>query len=216
MFKLVLDKKLLSEFSLTKPSHISKQEDIEIQNQLSIPISINNDSIGTPLPVNISNGIITNISVTIKNNQVNFLDVIKAKAKLLRSNHKDNITCFDANFKFYLLKDRYAYILAIKILEHTSIEKLRYSLDGVIISHVTDTLHNNLVIRKSGEKQVVIDGDKVAHIKQNIKLKSIEKPSSEVLFVENRNIGVIDIETYLASDNTYKVYALGFKTSWKY
>lgn len=213
MFKLVLDKKLLSEFSLTKPSHISKQEDIEIQNQLSIPISINNDSIGTPLPVNISNGIITNISVTIKNNQVNFLDVIKAKAKLLRSNHKDNITCFDANFKFYLLKDRYAYILAIKILEHTSIEKLRYSLDGVIISHVTDTLHNNLVIRKSGEKQVVIDGDKVAHIKQNIKLKSIEKPSSEVLFVENRNIGVIDIETYLASDNTYKVYALGFKTS---
>lgn len=213
MFKLVLDKKLLSEFSLTKPSHISKQEDIEIQNQLSIPISINNDSIGTPLPVNIYNGIITNISVTIKNNQVNFLDVIKAKAKLLRSNHKDNITCFDANFKFYLLKDRYAYILAIKILEHTSIEKLRYSLDGVIISHVTDTLHNNLVIRKSGEKQVVIDGDKVAHIKQNIKLKSIEKPSSEVLFVENRNIGVIDIETYLASDNTYKVYALGFKTS---
>jgi hypothetical protein len=33
------------------------------------------------------------------------------------------------------------------------------------------------------------------------------------LFVENSNIGVIDIETYLANDNTYKVYALGFKTN---
>lgn len=33
------------------------------------------------------------------------------------------------------------------------------------------------------------------------------------MFVENNNIGVIDIETYRAKDNTYKVYALGFKTN---
>ncbi len=33
------------------------------------------------------------------------------------------------------------------------------------------------------------------------------------MFVENSNIGVIDIETYLANDNTYKVYALGFKSN---
>lgn len=186
------DKKLLSEFSLDKPSHISIQENIEIKNKLTIPISINKDSIGTPLPVNISNGIITNIRVTIKNNQVNFLDVIKAKAKFLRVNHKDNIISFDDKFKFYLLKDKYDYILAVKILEQTSIEKIRYSLDGVIINHVTDTLVNNLVIRKSGEKQVVIKGDKVVSIIQNIKIKSITKPSSKALFVENNNIGVID------------------------
>lgn len=33
------------------------------------------------------------------------------------------------------------------------------------------------------------------------------------MFVENDNIGVIDIDTYRAKDNTYKVYALGFKTN---
>lgn len=33
------------------------------------------------------------------------------------------------------------------------------------------------------------------------------------MFVENDNIGVIDIETYRAKDNTYRVYALGFKTN---
>lgn len=31
--------------------------------------------------------------------------------------------------------------------------------------------------------------------------------------VPNLHIGVIDIETYLAVDGTYKVYALGFKTN---
>jgi len=49
-------------------------------------------------------------------------------------------------------------------------------------------------------------------IKQNIKLKSISKLENKVLFINNPNIGVIDIETYLSKDNTNKVYALGFKT----
>ena len=48
---------------------------------------------------------------------------------------------------------------------------------------------------------------------QYVKLKTIEKPKSNVLFVSNPNIGVIDTETYLCKDNIYKIYALGFKTN---
>lgn len=206
------DKKLLSEFSLDKPSHISKQENIITESMLTIPVSINKDSIGDPLTVSISNGIITNINLIINSKQLNLLDIIKNKAKLLRANHKDNITSFYENLKFYLLKDKYDYVLAVKLVDNHSIEKIRYSIDGVIINHVTDVVVDNSVIRSSGERQVVIKGDKIAFIKQNIKIKPIDKPSIKPLFVENNNIGVIVIETYRANDNTFKVYALGFKT----
>lgn len=177
------NKKLLSEFSVDKPSHISKFENILTEKNLTIPVSINEDYIGKPLLVNISNGFITYIYLTINNNQINFLDVIKDKAKLLRSNHMDNITTFDQNLKFYLLKDKFDYVLTIKILGDSSIEKIRYSTQGVVISHVTDNAVNNLVVRNSDEKQVVLEGDKIVSIKQNIITKAIEKPDSKALFV---------------------------------
>lgn len=173
------DKKLLSEFSLEKPTYISKFENILTQKSLTVPVSVNEDSIGKPLSVDIDNGFITAINLNLNNNQVNFLDLIKDKAKLLRSNHIDNITCFDHNFKFYLLKDKYDYVLAIKTLQDGSIDKIRYSTLGVIISHVTDIVENNLIIRKSGEKEIVIRGDKIVSTKLNIKTKPIEKPISK-------------------------------------
>ena len=81
------------------------------------------------------------------------------------------------------------------------------------MSHVTDSISNDIVLRKSGEREVAIDGNKIVSLQQNIKLKSLERPSTKALFVEDSNIGVIDIETYLADDGTYKVYALGLKTN---
>jgi hypothetical protein len=38
------------------------------------------------------------------------------------------------------------------------------------------------------------------------------KPPSNPLFISNPNIGVIDTEVFFGKDNTYKIYALGFKT----
>lgn len=54
-------------------------------------------------------------------------------------------------YKFYLLKDKKSnYVLAIKWLDSTTIDKIRYSLDGVIINHVSDKLiGNNTISRKS-------------------------------------------------------------------
>lgn len=53
---------------------------------------------------------------------------------------------------------------------------------------------------------------KIISIRQNIKLKAIQKPSIKSSYIENNNIGVIDIDTYKSNDNTHKVDALGFKT----
>ena len=207
------DKKLLSEFSLSEKAHIPKSDFIITDKKLNVPVSINEDSIGKPLSVNVSNGVITNINIIINNKQVNFLDIIRKKAKVLRPNHKDNITHFDENFRFYLLKDNSDYVLAIKKLSVNLIDKIRYSLSGVVISHVTDNAVDNLILRSWGERLITIDNGKIVNTRQNIKLKALELPSYEPLFVENSNIGVIDIETYRTIDNTFKVYALGFKTN---
>ena len=59
------NKKLLSEFSLEKPFYITRHENLWTENKLSIPVSINQDSIGKPLPTIISNGIITHINLSI-------------------------------------------------------------------------------------------------------------------------------------------------------
>ena len=178
-----------------------------------MPVSINEDSIGKPLSVNVSNGVITNINITINDKQVNFLDLIRDRAKVLRLNHKDNITHFDENFRFYLLKDKSDFVLAIKKLSANSIDKIRYFISGVVISHVTDNAVDNLILRSSGERLITIDNGKIVNTRQNIKLKALESPNYKPLFVDNSNIGVIDIETSRANDNTFKVYALGFKTN---
>ena len=184
-----------------------------VENNLSIPVSIDEGSLGKPLPVDISNGLITHVQIQIGSKFVNFIDSIKNSAKMLRTKHKDNITSFDAHFNFYLLKGRFHYVLAIKILGPDSIYKIKYSISGAILSQVTDTAVNDILLRNIGEKQLVIRGKNVISSTHNIKLKPLDKPASQPLFVENSNIGVIDIETYESSKGKNKVYAIGFKTN---
>lgn len=107
------DKKLLSEFSLLSSDgtdrkdlfHIPRSDLKSVESNLSIPVSIDEDSLGKALPVDISDGLITHIHLEIDGKLVNFLDIIKSNAKILRAKHKDNIISFDSSFKFYLLKD---------------------------------------------------------------------------------------------------------------
>ena len=208
------DRKLLSEVSLVKPSHISNYENVLVKDVLTVPISVNEDSIGKPLGVTIVNGFITGIDLIIKNNRVNFMNIILDKARILKTNHRDKITSFNENFKFYLLKDKYDYILAVNTLDSNSIEKIRYFLSGNIINHVTDSLNNDLVIRKSGEKQIIFNSNKeILFVKENIKLKAVDKPTIATAFIENNNIGSFDMETYLDNKGKVKVYALGFKSN---
>lgn len=168
------DRKLLSEVSLVKPSHISNYENLLVKDVLTVPISVNEDYIGKPLGVTIVNGFITGIDLIIKNNRVNFMSIILDKAKILKTNHRDKITSFDENFKFYLLKDKYDYILAVKTLGSSSIEKVRYSLDGIVVNRVIDRVVNNFLIRNIDDKEIVFKNNNIISSKQNIKLKAID------------------------------------------
>ena len=210
-----LDLKLLSEFKLGNLNNIPLSEHSSIKRKLNIPVSVNQDSLGRPLDMVIVNNKIVNISLTIDNKKVNFLDIINEKASMLkRVNHVDNIRSFDSSFKFYLIRDKSNYVLAVNNINDKFIEKIRYSLNGVVINHVIDRLFNDQIIRKSGEKEIYLDyNNKILSTKLNIKLKPITKAKTKSSFIENPNIGVIDCETFLAKDGIQKIYALGFKTN---
>lgn len=169
------DKKFLSEFSIQKdkPIYISDVENDFIKDNLTIPISVNEDSLGKPLNVKVTNGAISHLYLEIYGKLTNFIDIIIDKTKVLRPNHRDKIIYFDTDWKFYLLKDKFDYILAVKVLNANSIEKIRYSLNGVIINHIIDNVVGKFIERNSGEKQVTIDGDKIVSSRQNVKLKAI-------------------------------------------
>lgn len=180
-----LNVKLLSEFILDSKDH-NKSEILENKRSLNIPISVSEYSLGLPLNKTINNHIITNVDVVIKGNKVNFLDIIKDKAKLLRSNHTDNITSFDKDAKFYLVRYTVPFVLVINKKDNVSLEKIRYSLDGVIISRVMDYFDGDVVTRVSNGKNIIIRDNKILSMSQDIKLKSIEKPQkTNATFISN-------------------------------
>lgn len=123
-----MDNKLLSYFQLPhKPKYITDGENIITTKKLNIPIFINKDSIGKPLTVEQDNGLITNIILTYNKVQLNFLEIIRKKAKFLSLKHNDNITNFNTDYKFSLLNDKSGhFVLVVRIINDFSIEKIRY------------------------------------------------------------------------------------------
>lgn len=63
---------------------------------VKIPVSVDKSSLGNLLETKVENGYISYIKLTINNKTVNYLDIIREKAKFLRANHKDNIVSFDS------------------------------------------------------------------------------------------------------------------------
>lgn len=212
-----LDVKLISEFILDKPvlNMISLPDKDRMLKGVKIPVSVDKSYLGNLLETKVDNGYISYIKLAIDNKTINFIDIIREKAKFLRANHKDNIVWFDCSWRFYFLMEmRSKYVLAIKYLDKFTIEKIRYSVDGVVINHVLDSLsEDNLVTRKYGNNEIFIKDNKITYYKQNMDLKPIDKLPNKHLFIENPNIGVIDCETYLSNDGITKVFCLGFKTN---
>lgn len=112
-------------------------------NMISMPTSTNEVDLGKPLPVITDNNKIKEVTVSIKGVICNFMVNILEKAKLIRNKHEDNITEFDSSCKFYYIKSSIDYILVIKELGCNKVEKLKYSLSGILISKIIDTIDNN-------------------------------------------------------------------------
>jgi hypothetical protein len=206
-----LNKKLSSDLLLDKLPYLTKSDILETKRDLNIPVSTN---LGNSLDVVVKDGFIIDIPITINNKKINFIDCIKEKSKVLKIHHKDNITSFDSSFKFYLLKDSSDYVLAIKSITNISIQKIRFSLNGVVVNHIIDNISDDIIHRNVNNKVITIKDDKVILTNQNINFKPIYKPKSvKSSFISNPNIGVIDAETYKGNDNITKIYAIGFRTN---
>ena len=214
---------LLSEFSLLNDNteidvydFISKSVYKKLDGLSNIPVSVNESSLGKPLVIDSDHkGNINYIYLNLNNKTTNFLDIIRNKAILLGLKHIDRIISFDNSYKFYLLKDKKSnYLLAIKWLDGITIDKICYSLHGVIMNHVSDKLiGNNTISRKSSNNELLIRNNQVIQTKQDISLKAINKPKFDTKHVENPNIGTIDCETFTDLDDINKVYTLGFITN---
>jgi len=205
-----LSSKLLSEFTLEKPSYISEGETKLVRKDLTIPMSINENSLGLPLRFTTDKD--NNIAgIYLPDNGVNFLDVINENSRFLSRGSKS--TTFDSAYKFYLINQARKHVLGVKDTGRGDIIKVSYSLDGILISKVIDTMVGDHVIRKSGNNELILKDNIVKEYKQKINLKPVEKVYIKPLMTENPNIGVIDCETYTGNGGINKIYALGFLTN---
>jgi hypothetical protein len=133
----LLDRMIYSDIAIDKEvlENVSVPEKKETLDLVSIPTTTEEDSLGHPLPIVLdNNNNIKQVDVTIKGVKSNFIDIILEKTKYIRSKHVDVITQFDNKYKFYYIKSNLDYILVIKELGLNSIEKLKYSTSGVLLS----------------------------------------------------------------------------------
>nr|YP_010692869.1 hypothetical protein P1Q94_mgp28 [Periconia digitata]WCA44868.1 hypothetical protein [Periconia digitata] len=130
------------------------------------------------------------------------MDLIKEKSSYISKHHEDYIESLDSSYKFYLGigEQKNNFVLAISFIEGTSLNKIKFSLKGYIISRVKDLFSNDEIKRTSGSVTMTIIDDKLVKKEQLIKLQCIPRPRNKTANVEDRNIGTIDLETYTDKD----------------
>lgn len=75
---------------------------------------------------------------------------------------------FEESYNFYLLKDKYNYVLAVKKHESSSISKIGYNLSSVMINRVSDSAGNNVIRNASNNKQIVVKNSNILSTNNNI------------------------------------------------
>lgn len=103
---------------------------------------------------------------------------------------------------------------SIKKIDQYNVEKLKYSISGILVSKIKDTFYENTLIRNKELETIYIENNNVIKIKKLIKFNYIKRYKIKNLgWLPNPNIGVIDVETYISNNDVAEVYALGFKTN---
>lgn len=197
-----------------KTLSLSTQDKKRTLDIITIPISTKPNYLPKPLDTTFdNNNQINRVILTIDNKSFNFMDLIIEKTQLIRNNHKDIITSFDKNTKFYFMMDKINYILAIRKLNKHTTEKLKYSTSGVLLSRVTDNkIDDNSVIRTRDNETIQIKDNKVVSSTTPITFKPLDVVKiKDNNWLPNTNIGVIDTETYF-NGTKHEIYALGYKT----
>lgn len=211
----LLDQRLFSDILIDKEVLESSKpvEKHSIKETICIPSVITEDDLGKPLTTITDNkGVVTSIVVVIKGIEVNFLKYILEKSHYINKHHIDNVTQFEGDCKFYYVKSKIDYILVNRILDDYTSEKLKYSLDGVLLLKITDKwLDETRLIRSKGNEILYIENSNVVKTENLINLFPLESPKTKYQgWLPNTNLGVIDIETYLNNNDVQEVYTLGF------
>lgn len=215
----LLDKMIYSDLLINKDklANITSTEKKDTLDLIVIPTATNEDGLGKCLPVVLdSNNFIKEVNIIIKDRKSNFLDIIIDKTKYIKKNHTDVITAFDKDYKFYYIKGNIHYILVVKQIDQYKVEKLKYSLSGVLLSRIIDTFDGNTLIRCRGLETMYIEDNNVIKVKKLIKFNAIDRYNNKNIklgWLPNPLIGVIDVETYLNNNNVNAIYALGFRTN---
>ena len=181
----------------------------------SIPISVEDSSLGTILNTYSKDGFIYRVDYKINGVTFNFMDKIRSKNKFLKNNHADKVLKLSEDYKFYLVStSTTTYILASLKTSEVEYNKIKFSLSGTVLNNLTDTLlQDNIILRKDGNISFYIIDGTIFHSKQKLGLIPLPKATSDTKAIENPNIGVIDCETFQDSNDIYKIYSLGFKTN---
>lgn len=126
------------------------------------------------------------------------------------------LSCLSTNFKFYMvILNGIHYILGVNYLTRNSVRKIRLNMGGNILEDVVDTvLEDGSIHRVSSKNIIIIKHGKVVKAFKDYNLSPVRLSGKQMISEssENPNIGVIDFETFQYEDNTYRVYAAGFKT----
>ncbi len=211
-----LDKKVYSDLIIDKDSikDSTYTERKSVMDLISIPTATATKDLGSNLPVVLDDNFnIKEVILVVNDINFNFMDKIIEKAKYLKKNHRDQITNFDKDYKFNYIKGNTDYILAVKDLGNGCVDKLKYSLTGVLLSRIVDKFSGDSLIRNLGSENIYIENKVVTRLEKYIKFNSLEGYKvQDYYWLSNPNIGSIDIETYLNKDNVHEIYALGFRT----
>ena len=185
--------------------------------------------------VEISNDKISKIDINYSGENIPFLDNIKEQNEVLSSKNKP-ITEFTNDYEFYLRKGlNKPSVLAVKKQDNIY-TKQAFTLGGVSLGSVKDEIvtksdvslttelvtntdnskdsnlkaDKTLVLRKSLNKTITIDSNNITYTENKIDFNPIK--SSDIVkqnIIENPNIGVLDLETYLHTKLGYSVVYAG-------
>lgn len=158
-----LDKHVYNKLKFVESDNISSTDSNKLISITSIPFRKTVEEfkqLGYTLPVYLdSNNYITNIELNINGMTINFWDKIVEKASLIAKNKSNSITNVDCNYSFIYIKSKTDYVLAVKQLNYNSIEILKYSLSGVLISKSVDNFSDTFTKRTKGTENIFVNND---------------------------------------------------------
>lgn len=174
---------IITEFSQEKvksSEHINKS--ITKFDTYTIPISVEDSSLGINLNTYSKDGFIYQVDYNINGVTHNFMSKIRTKNKFLKNNHADKVLKLSDDYKFYLVSTGAStYILAFRKTSEVEYNKIKFSLSGAVLNNLTDTLlKDNIILRKDGNTSFYIKDGTIFHSKQELSLVPLVKPTLDI------------------------------------